>query len=191
MRCWQSGWLGHWVRGFSLAIAIAFTPGSVGAGEDFFGSGFEVFTGISPFEADPLADAELGELRGRFLGFFFSVEFAGMVEMGGAATATLEVIAGIGGQSESIQLVSGSVSPGIAPGAGGALVTDATGQQLNVRAVINEDAFSNSNFIAQISQVPGNQNNIRQVLVLNLAVINAGATPFAEIRDQLGPLFGF
>lgn len=182
--------LRSWLQTVALAVVSAGLLIPAGArAQDFFGDDFEAFTGVAASETAMLTDEEMDELRGRFLGFFFSVNFAGFVDMDGAAHGSLEVVAGLGDQTESISLGSASVLPGAVPGE--ALVTDAAGNELGVRAIIADDAFNGSNLIGQISQVPGNGNDIRQVLVINLAVIEAAEADLGLVRDQLGPYFGF
>jgi hypothetical protein len=173
-----------------LAFGSAFAAPAARA-EDYLGTDFEAFTGIAPPQAQTLSDEEMNELRGGFLGFLFSVNLVGSVEMGGVADVNLDVNVQFNDETGELSfplpddpaLVGGSVSPSV-------LVTDpSTDQAFQVTSRIG-DAFSGARGVFQISQIPGNLNDISQVLVINLAIINAGDASFSMVQDQLGSLFG-
>jgi hypothetical protein len=186
-----------WV-GLATSLAIALAAGSAFAG-DFFGAGFEEFTGIPAAAAMPLTDAEMDDLRGGYLGgFFFSVQLSGYVETDGVLGVNLDVNASLGDQSGGLSFDGSDGDPSATPVLVGntlgpaVTVTDtATGEIFRVQALIADGAFNGANMIGQISQVPGNSNNIAQVLQINLAIIEVADSDLAGIRAQLGPVFGF
>jgi hypothetical protein len=186
-----------------LLLVLATLPAQDARADDPFGASLEELTGIPREAAQPLSAAEMDDLRGGFLGLFFSVEFRGFVQPGGVLDARLDVNAGLqdasGTQTGDLSFGSGAggstggaVAPGAVGGAPVATVTNpATGETFRVAAIINGGSFQGSNMVAQITQVPGNMNDIRQALVLNLAIIQAREQDFDAVRSQLAPLFGF
>jgi len=169
-------------------------PG-VAEAEDFFGADFEAFSGLSRESVHAIPEWELDMIRGRYLGFYFSVTFSGVIEVGGAVNGSLDVKAGLGGDGGGLTFTPGDASGG-SPGSPGSAnpsvtVTDGvTGESFRVQAGIGGGAFEGSRGVFQISQVPGNGNDIRQALTINLAVIQTPETDVDRIRAQLGPLFG-
>jgi hypothetical protein len=183
--------------GLATGLAVSLASGGALAG-DFFGADFEEFTGIPADAAMPLTDEEMDDLRGGFLGFFFSVHLSGFVETDGVLDATLDVNASLGDQSDGLHFDASDGDPSVTPGlVGDALgpavtVTDTvTGEIFRVQALIGDGAFNGANMIGQVSQVPGNLNNIGQVLQINLAIIEVAESDIAGIRTQLAPIFGF
>jgi len=220
--------------GISLAalLALALAPRAARAEDDFFGSDFETFTGIPAAAAESLADGELEDLRGGFLGFYFSVGFSGFAEVDGSTSARLDVQAGLGDQSRSFAFdvddappadpprgddrsdhgSSDDASRGHGDGDGighGNMIVDArpslegnalgpavtvrdstTGEAFRVQAMIGE-AFAGAQGVFQITQVPGNLNNVGQNLVINLVVLQAPEGEVGHLQQQLGSLFGF
>lgn len=184
--------------GLATSVAVVIASGSALAGE-FFGEDFEDFTGIPAGAAMPLTDEEMEELRGGFLGFFFSVNLSGFVEAGGVMDATLDVNASLGDQSGGLNFDStgggdlggGTTFVGDALGPAVTVTDTVTGEIFRVQATIGDNAFSGGNMIGQISQVPGNMNNIGQVLQINLAIIEVADGDLSGIRSQLEPIFGF
>jgi hypothetical protein len=183
--------------GLATSVAVFIASGSALAGE-FFGEDFEDFTGIPAGAAMPLTDEEMEELRGGFLGFFFSVNLSGFVEAGGVMDATLDVNASLGDQSGGLNFDStggdlggGTTFVGDALGPAVTVTDTVTGEIFRVQATIGDNAFSGGNMIGQISQVPGNMNNIGQVLQINLAIIEVADGDLSGIRSQLEPIFGF
>jgi hypothetical protein len=188
-----------WSRMFSLGLAACLTLGTVPAGaEDFFGEGFEDFTGIPRESAHPLSEAEMDRLRGGFLGFYFSVYFSGMVESEGAVDGTLEVNANFGSQSGQLVFTNpdsttAPVAEGGSVGSGGPSVVvqdQVSGEAFRVQSLIGDNAFDGASGAFQVSQIPGNGNNVGQVMVLNLAILQATDSNVAAVRDRLGSLFG-
>lgn len=182
----------------SLVAAVGLGVGASGvaSAEDFFGADFEQFSGLSADSVQVLSDAELEELRGRYLGFYFSVTFTGLVEVGGAVNGSLDVKAGLGGSGGGLSFDTDGPTGGTPGGPGPAnpsvTVTDGvTGESFRVQAGIGGTAFQGARGVFQISQVPGNGNDILQALTINLAVIQTPETNVDRIRSQLGPLFGF
>jgi hypothetical protein len=221
------------VTGGALA---ALSPLAASADDDFFGSEFEAFTGIPAAAAESLSDGQLDELRGGFLGFYFSVDFSGFAELDGSISARLDVNAGLGDQVRGISVDTDDAGSSGPPGghghrpprgydrgpsrgrgphdlphgnANGNLVVEArpaatgqalgpavtmkdsaTGEAFRVQAKIGE-AFAGAQGVFQITQVPGNLNNIGQNLVINLVVLQAPEGEAGNLREQLGPLFGF
>ncbi len=184
-----------------LALAlVAYTVPTELLARDLLGAGFERFTGIPRSAARELSNDELDDLRGGFLGFFFEVTFSGFVQPGGVMDANLTVDAGLadasGGQVGNLTFGSGGgTGPVVAgarvPGSPSVLVTNpTTGESFRVGAFIDGNAFAGANAIAQISQVPGNFNDIRQALVINLAVLNVRDTDVAALSNRLTTLFG-
>jgi hypothetical protein len=168
------------------ALALTWHPGAAFA-QDFFGDGFETFTGIPPDSAREIAEPELDDLRGGFLGFFFSVSFSGVVEVDGASTGVLVVSASLGDESGEVVVDAGAGSESGADDSSAA--GSAEGAEVFSSAIIGE-GFAGAEGIFQISQIPGDLNSVRQMLVINLAVIQATESDFGALRSQLAPIFG-
>lgn len=176
-------------------LTLSAVPGRVSA-EDLLGDDFESFTGIPAGAVQAIADAELDELRGTYLGFYFSVTLSGMVEMGGAVDASLTVNAGLGDQTGGLAFHTDSPTGGAGggPAAGSPAVTvtnGATGEAFRIQAGIANGAFNGSQGVFQISQVPGSNNSVAQRMIVNLAIIQTPDSGVAAVRDALRPLFGF
>jgi hypothetical protein len=186
--------------GLATSLAVSLASGGALAG-DFFGADFEEFTGIPADAATLLTDAEMDDLRGGFLGFFFSVHLSGFVETEGVLDATLDVNASLGDQSGGLLFNGSDGDPSAMPdlaGVGDAAlgpavtVTDTvTGEIFRVQALIGDGAFNGANMVGLISQSPGNMNNIGQILQINLAVIEVAESDLPGLRAQLRPIFGF
>ncbi len=161
---------------------------------DLLGQDFEEYTGIPRDAVAALDDTELDDLRGRFLGFFFSVHFEGFVGLDGATQANLNVNAGLGNQNGGFSLTGpgtgGTVTGSVGP-AGTAVVSGPGGEQINVSATIANSAFSGGNIIAQVNQVPGNQNVVANGMTILLTVINAPPGGGPAAASAIAPLFGF
>jgi hypothetical protein len=187
--------------GLALALALAF--GTRAGAEDLLGEEFEAFTGIPSAAAEPLEEAELDGLRGRYLKVFFSVELAGVFESAGVLDARLDVNVGFqpvqGGEAQTGSLSfpnsgapPGTAGPAALPGTTEATVTDpVTGEAFRVAAIVDNGSFNNSNVVAQISQIPGNGNVVQQALVIRLAVIDVQESDLPSVEGRLNSLFGF
>jgi hypothetical protein len=168
-------------------------------GEDFFGADFEAFTGIPPESAEAIDEGELDELRGGFLGFYFSVYFSGFVGSDGVMDGSLDVNANFGSESGNLFFETDPENPGTEPvvegGAVGggpvAIATDsATGEAFRVQAVVGDNAFNGAAGTFLITQVPGNNNAIGTGLTLNLAILQATDQNLATVQTRLDTLFG-
>jgi hypothetical protein len=184
-----------WRGAGPLLGALMLLSPSQAFGDDFLGRDFEEYTGIPRDAAAVLDDTELDDLRGRFLGFFFSVHFEGFVGLDGATQANLDVNAGLGGQTGTINLTGpgtgGTVTGSVGP-AGTAVVSGPGGEQIKVAATIANSAFSGGgNIIAQVNQVPGNQNVVANGMTIFLTVINAPPGGGPAAASAIAPLFGF
>jgi len=176
-------------------LSISTIPGRTSA-EDLLGADFESFTGIPAEAVQAIPDAELDQLRGTYLGFYFSVTLSGMVEMGGAVDASLSVTAGLGDQTGGLAFHTDSPTGGAGggPASGGPSVTvtnGATGEAFRIQAGIGNGAFGGAQGVFQISQVPGDNNAVAQRMIINLAIIQTPDSGVAAVRDALRPLFGF
>jgi hypothetical protein len=183
--------------GLATSLAVSLASGGALAG-DFFGANFEEFTGIPADAAVLLTDEEMDDLRGGFLGFFFSVHLSGVVEVDGVLDATLDVDVSLGDQSGGLLFDASDGDPSAMPDVVGealgpaVTVTDTvTGEVFRVQALIGDNAFNGANMLGLISQVPGNMNNIGQVLQINLAIIEVAESDLPGLRAQLAPVFGF
>ena len=196
---WVRG-IGFWVGSGLVGLAAGLAAPAALA-DDFFGSGFEAFAGIPLEAAEPLTHEELGDLRGGSLGFYFSVTLSGFAEADGVLDATLDVNASLGESSGSLSFDSdapgstggtpqGSVPAGDPAGPAVTVTDPTTGEAFRVQAAIGE-SFSGAQGVFQISQVPGNMNNVGQMLNINLVVIQATETNAQAIQARLAPLFGF
>jgi hypothetical protein len=184
--------------GLALSLAVSLASGGALAG-DFFEANFEGFTGIPADAAVPLTDEEMDDLRGGYLGFFFSVHLSGEVRVDGVLDASLDVNASFGDQSGGLSFDSSEGDPSATAdlppntlGGPAVTVTDTvTGEVFRVQALIGDNAFNGADMVSLISQVPGNGNDIAQILQINIAVIEVAESDVSGIRAQLGPIFGF
>jgi len=190
---WRSAERG--LLGIVVAVGLSATGGPAAA-EDLLGEGFEAFTGIPAEAAETIPEPELDDLRGGFLGFYFSVFFSAFADTEGAVDGTLQVDANFGSESGTLSFDGDPSSDGTPAAEGGTLggpvVTVAdqvTGEVFRVQSVIG-DAFDGASGAFQISQTPGNGNNIGQTMILNLAIVQATETNLSAIQGRLDSLFG-
>jgi len=182
----------------TVGSALWLAPGGA-QGQDFFGTDFEAFTGIPAASAEAIAEEELEELRGGFLGFYFSVFFSGFVGMDGVVDGSLDVDANFGTESGSLSFETGPDNPGSEPVVEGGAVgggpfvvaTDAvTGEAFRVQALVGSEAFNGASGAFVITQVPGNNNAIGTGLTLNLAILQATDQNLIAVQTRLDSLFG-
>ena len=176
----------------SLLVSAAIAQ-PVWAEDDFFGEDFESFTGVASTEAREISDGDLDELRGGYagepLGFWFTVVFAGEVDMDGATHGSLDVNAGFNGENGGFSLQNDDGTPAVVEGGalrGSAVVVrDAsTGDALRLAAVAG-DAFDGAKGFFQITQVPGDGNNIATGLSINIAILEATDQNVDMVRNRL------
>lgn len=173
-----------------LGFATVLAASPAAAQQLLEGDNLEAFTGIPAREAQPLGLAELAELRGGSLEFLFSVTFAAAFDMAGNAEGALTVNAAFGDESGQIALDGDSATPPSGVGAGpGTISVNIANPDVLASAGVGT-AFSGAQGIFQISQVPGSGNDVRQALVINLAIIQTSDADLGALRDQLLPLFG-
>jgi hypothetical protein len=181
------------ILGLAMNLVGTLAAQGVLAG-DLLGSGLEDFTGIPAHAVEELTDLEMDQLRGGFLGLYFTVTMAGYVEMEGVVDANLQVDVSFGEQSGSLSFETGETaeSPVIENGPSGPSVSVAgtNGDQFRVQATIGE-SFHGAQGVFQITQVPGNLNSVGQSLTLNLYMIEASEAGGVSTPDQLASLLGF
>jgi hypothetical protein len=65
-----------------------------------------------------------------------------------------------------------------------------SGEAFRVQSLIGDNAFNGAQGAFQISQIPGNGNSVGQVMILNLAILQATDSNVAAVRSRLDSLFG-
>jgi len=177
------------------AVGLLVVGRPLGA-EDLLGADFEAFTGIPAAAAEPIDEEEMDDLRGGFLGFYFSVFFSAVADTEGSVDGTLEVNANFGTESGTLSFDGDPSTSGTPAAEGGTLggpaVTVAdqvTGEVFRVQSVIG-DAFNGAQGAFQITQSPGNGNDIGQTMILNLAILEATESNLSAVQGRLDSLFG-
>jgi len=164
--------------------------------EDYLGGDFEAFTGIPATEAEALGDEEMDDLRGGFLGFYFSL--VGFAEADGTVNSQLDVNVTFGSQQGSLffesqpgdgTVAEGGSVDGFQGGPSVAAVDPVTGELFRVQTLIH-DSFDGASGAFQIQQNVGNGVAQTQGLVLNLLVLQATETNMARVQSRLDSLFG-
>lgn len=163
------------------------------ADDDFFGEDFESFTGVARTEARELGVSDLDEIRGGYagepLGFWFTVTYAGEVEMNGTSRGNLDIDAGFSGEHGSFSLQNDDGTPAAVEGGalrGSSVVVrdSSTGDGLRLAAV-SGDSFNGARGVFQITQVPGDRNNISTQLSINIAILEATEQNVDMVRNRL------
>ena len=115
--------------------------------------------------ADPISDTEMGELRGRYSQFYFTIEFSGYWSPNGSdANLTYE-----GNVPESNQQLGSSENPTVNTPNLSAEISSA-GDDFQVKAMVGN--LNGAQGAIQISLVPGNNNTVTNTMDLHLTVIN-------------------
>lgn len=122
--------------------------------------------GLSAEEAgcvEAVADEELGEMRGRYAGYYFSADMSGYWDSLGNQHALLNTGTNI------------SMEPNAAPPVGPSvdLSHDAI-PDVQIHAFVG--SLQNTNGLIQITQVPGNNNVITSVMNLKIMVVNVAGS---------------
>ena len=127
--------------------------------------------------AQQLSDTEMGELRGKYAEFYFTVDFSGSwTPAGGNANLTYN------GNVNSSGLDGVSATNGNS----GSPVVFATSNNTDVRATATVGDMNGTQGIMQISLVPGNNNVVTNSMNIYLTVINVmDASQVAGIRESL------
>lgn len=179
----------------ALLVGLLAPAGPIGA-EGLLGEGFEAFTGVPAEAAAAIPEEEMDELRGGFLGFYFSVYLTGYADTEGAVDGSLEVNANFGSESGTLVFDADPDTTGTPVAEGGTLggpaVTVAdqvTGEVFRVQAVVG-DAFNGAQGAFLLTQSPGNGNQIGQAMILNLAILEATESNVSAIQARLDSLFG-
>lgn len=124
--------------------------------------------------AEPLADEEMGELRGGIGGVSFSLYYAGFIENLGSSVGNIAI------NSPDIDIMPAGSDLSD-------LVGDTAGGQIFFENLAG--SFQGFNGVAQSLNVIGNNNQVQQTMLINLNVINV-ADPSKLRIDSLSTLLG-
>lgn len=180
---------------FFLVLQLVGVGGPLHAGE-LLGGEFEAFTGIPEEDAQAIGDDEMEDLRGGFLGFYFSL--TGFAEADGAVHSQLDVNVTFGSQEGSLffesqpgdgALAEGGGVDGFQGGPSVAAVDPVTGELFRVQTLIH-DSFNGASGAFQIQQNAGNGVAQSQGLILNLLILQATDANMGAVQSRLDSLFG-
>lgn len=170
-------------------IAVSCWSHPAFAGNGLLEEDFEAFTGVPAHAAEEISDGELGELRGGFFDMFFSVNFSAFVQSDGVVDGNLNVDVGFNGQNGTLSFENTDGTPakveGGSIGGDAVIVRDnATNEAIRVRAGIG-DAFNGARGAFQITQVPGNGNDITTMMNINVVILEATQQNVETLRGRL------
>ena len=144
--------------------------------------------GLGPNDVEMAGDSTLEGMRGRYLGFYFSITFRGLWDPISPMANLTYNLGGPGGLSTQGQITAGD-------GGGDGTTTnadadngDGSGNEVTASAIIGGSSFGGANGILQISQAVGTENFLYSGIAINLAIFNINNGSVANIREALGLL---
>lgn len=174
------------------------------------GYGFEGL-GLNPEAVKKVSDSAMDDMRGKYYGFYFSINFTGYWDtIGSIPTAKLTYNAGLGksNTSGSINIVGaqdnnsstnnsygGSDTVISSSSSSDASVSSSSnssnGPAVKTTAVVSGDSLNGSGGVMQLTQVPGSQNFVYSGIVINLSIFNIKDTTSDNFRRVLSSMAGF
>lgn len=157
--------------------------------------GFEGL-GLEPNNVQKVSDSAMDDIRGRYYGFHFSINFTGYWDtIGSTPGAVLTYDAGFGPSmaSGTINLVKTDDDVPISSGDDDVSISSGN-VAVNTLAMVG-GGLNGANGAIQLTQVPGNMNFVYSGMVINLAIFNindvkdATSSGIRQAISSLGPFF--
>lgn len=143
-------------------------------------------TGLEDQGLVELGESQMADLRGGYLGFYFSITFSGFWDTQGNKWADINYKAGFDKDLQSGQLtVSSSDTDPVSGGTSGSS-GDGDNPQFTAKAILG--GFNNGNGVFQVNQVPGSNNIVQNGLVLNLTIYNISESQAPAVMESLKQL---
>lgn len=165
--------------------------------------GFEGL-GLNPEAVKKVSDSAMDDMRGKYYGFYFSINFTGYWDtLGSIPTAKLTYNAGLGksNTSGSINIVGAqdnNSSTNNSSGGSDPVISSSSSDSSNssnepavkTTAVVSGDSLNGSGGVMLVSQVPGSQNFVYSGIVINLSIFNIKDAADSSLRSVLSSMTG-
>ncbi|MEW6740384.1 MAG: hypothetical protein AB1325_10845 [Nitrospirota bacterium] len=174
--------------------------------------------GLNPKTAEKVSDSAMDEMRGKYYGFYFSINFTGYWDtLGSIPTAKITYNAGLGrsntsgsvnivGTQDNISLSTSSVpdnsstnnsssnSDSVISSSSSSGTSDSSSSSnepaVKTTAVIGGSGLNGSGGVMQLTQVPGSQNFVYSGIVINLSIFNIKDAADSSLRSVLSSITG-
>ncbi len=166
--------------------------------------------GLNPKTAEKVSDSAMDDMRGKYYGFYFSINFSGYWDtLGSIPTAKLTYNAGSGKSytAGSIKLTgtqdsnntspnntssdtsSGNSNPS-ASSASDSSNSSSSSNEPAVKTTAVVGGLNGSGGVMQLTQVPGSQNFVYSGIVINLSIFNIKDASDSNLRSVLSSMTG-
>ena len=165
--------------------------------------------GLNPKTAEKVSDSAMDDMRGKYYGFYFSINFSGYWDtLGSIPTAKLTYNAGSGksyaagsiqwtgtqdSNTSSNNTSSDTSSGNSNPSASSASDSSSSSNSSNepaAKATAVVGGLNGSGGVMQLTQVPGNMNFVQSGIVINLSIFNIKDAADSNLRSVLSSMTG-
>ena len=166
----------------SIAAALIIAAALFGFGGTVLGADW---TGLGEQDLVALEESQMEDLRGGYLGFYFSITFSGFWDTQGNQWSNIGYEAGIGedGQSGQITLTAGETSTSSGGTTNSGDSTTGDNPQFTTTAILG--GFNGGQGLFQVNQVPGSNNIVHNGLILNLTIYNISESQAPAVMESL------
>jgi hypothetical protein len=167
----------------SIVVFLVCVAGFVALCAPVYGS--DEWTGLEERGFIALGESQMADMRGGYLGFYFSITFSGFWDTQGNQWADIDYDAGFNGSGQSGQITLSSADAGTSSGdtAGSGDGTSDGGTQFTAKAILG--GFNGGQGLFQVNQVPGSDNIVSNSLILNLTVYNVSESQAPAVMQSL------
>lgn len=165
--------------------------------------------GLNPKTAEKVSDSAMDDMRGKYYGFYFSINFSGYWDtLGSIPTAKLTYNAGSGksyaagsiqwtgaqdsntsSNNTSSDTSSGNSNPSASSASDSSSSSDSSNEPaVKTTAVVG--GLNGSGGVMQLTQVPGNMNFVQSGIVINLSIFNIKDAADSNLRSVLSSMTG-
>ena len=168
--------------------------------------------GLNPKTAEKVSDSAMDDMRGKYYGFYFSINFSGYWDtLGSIPTAKLTYNAGSGksyaagsiqwtgaqdsntsSNNTSSDTSSGNSNPSAssASDSSGSSSSSNSSNEPAVKTTAVVGGLNGSGGVMQLTQVPGNMNFVQSGIVINLSIFNIKDAADSNLRSVLSSMTG-
>lgn len=171
--------------------------------------------GLNPKTAEKVSDSAMDDMRGKYYGFYFSINFSGYWDtLGSIPTAKLTYNAGSGksyaagsiqwtgtqdsnntsSNNTSSDTSSGNSNPSASSASDSSSSSSSSSSNSSNEPAVKTTAvvggLNGSGGVMQLTQVPGNMNFVQSGIVINLSIFNIKDAADSNLRSVLSSMTG-